>query len=67
MGLLASKLFLYIRGESSLFKGQPSGGRGGGADRKYLPLGISLSRVVFVDSRETLQSCWQAVHQVKGK
>ena len=43
------------------------GGRGrdeGRREERYLPLSISLSRVVFVDSRETLQGCWEAIAKV---
>lgn len=42
------------------------GAAGSGRSDKYLPLGIPLSRVVFVDSRPTLQNCWEAIAKVRG-
>lgn len=48
--------------------GRGGGGGGGGEDgkKKYLDLSISLSRVIFVDSRETLQGCWEAIAKVSS-
>lgn len=63
------------RVEESLVKGQSAGGQGAGGQgadvvewegSEYLSLGIPLSSVMFIDQRERLQHCWEAIAKVGG-